>query len=78
MHIYAFFEQKSYTDRVGEEGNKIGRVRLSVSTLTLNRLTFDLDFCICTDHDHSSPVKVKGWVSKYDNAIGLSSKGRSR
>jgi len=40
IHIYAFFAQKSYTDRVGEKGNKIGRVRLCVSTLTFK--SFDL------------------------------------
>jgi len=30
-------------------------VRPSVSTVFLNSLTFNLDFCMCMSHDHNKP-----------------------
>ena len=46
------------TDAVSGESNAIGRVRRSVGLFPLypvNKLTFGLNFCMCTNHDHRSP-----------------------
>jgi len=48
------------TDHASGKRNVLGRVRLSVRLFplySLNRLIFDLNFCTCMGHDHSSP----GW-----------------
>ena len=46
------------TDRVSGKSNAISRVRLFVSTLSLNQLIPDLDCCTCTGHNHRG-LKVK-------------------
>jgi len=61
---WPFKHCEHYYDRVSSEGNAIGRVRpsVSLSVFSLNRLTFDINFCMCMGHDDSLPrlkVKVK-------------------
>ena len=51
--------------------------------LKLNSNRTDLDFCVYVDHDHISPgtenqgrrprLRVKVWLSKDGNAVGLTS-----
>jgi len=55
--------QAVITDFVSVEDNAIGRVsvRPFVSTVYL---TFELDFCMCMDHDHSSPSRHAGLRSR--------------
>ena len=68
---------------MGKVKRSLVSVRLSVSTVVSEPADFDLYFCICMVHDHSSPrpkgqghmsrSKVKVWVSMDDNAVALTS-----
>jgi len=51
-------EVLTFTDRISGKGNAIGCVRLSFRLFplyVLNQLTLNMSFCMCADHDHSSP-----------------------
>jgi len=64
FYNYAFDYRRLLVDTVSAKGCVCPSVRPSdrlFPLYLLNELTFDVDFCMCMGHHHSSPgLKVKG------------------
>jgi len=69
------------SDHAYGQGVAIGRVRLSVSTLSFESTelrTFELDFCVCVGHGHvKASVRVRVLflvrINQHGRAVGLTS-----